>query len=561
MKKNIIAKVSVLLASIMLVCVSLAGCGGLFGGGGDNSAPTPKDYTIQYSDDAGTHTLTVTEGMPYSLENVPYKYGYEFLGLYDAQTGGTQYVGANGASLAPYKDQENKVLFPQFKPIDYTVILDYGNANVTGERSITVAYNSNLPELPKNLTLAHNEFTGWYTETGGKGTQVADAYGNLPVVSVLNEENFKLDESKRVYLYAGFELETYTVTFIFDNDMPSEEVEVPYNTPISQVVPKTRNDKKEAGLTWSKSEDGEVFNGNITDDIILYVQEWAPVIELNGNGAEVTPIVAKAGTTISLPAPTKPLAKFLRWEDENGQIKDITTMPTESTTLNAVWQAKIEFDENGGTDVDDISKPAGESISLPTPTKEGYLFAGWYTADKEQYTQTKMPSAGIALKAGWYKAKEKTIVVIENDISKKVEDGSMDGTHSLKENQRKAIDLSEILEEIPSNGVLISYQLKFRWGNTYQHYSATAQVALYDGKSFSSAYEICKKSLSHGNGEESYCSDSISGEAIIHNNVLYFYYSGAGKGKITLSGGYGYNVAFYDVTFELTYPDITYLYL
>ena len=85
MKKSFIAKMSVLLASIMLVCVSLTGC---FGSGGDNSDPTPKEYTIQYSDDAGTHTLTVTEGTPYSLESVPYKYGYEFLGLYDAQTGG-----------------------------------------------------------------------------------------------------------------------------------------------------------------------------------------------------------------------------------------------------------------------------------------------------------------------------------------------------------------------------------------------------------------------------------------------------------------------------------------
>ena len=404
MKKSVIIKTGIFFASMILICVVLMGCSFF------NS--TPKNYTIQYSDEAGTHTLTVTEGMPYSLENIPYKYGYEFLGLYDAQTGGTQYVGATGASLAPYKDKENKVLFPQFKPIDYTVILNYGEATITGERSFTVAYGTTLPELPRNLVLEHNKFTGWYTEAEEKGTQIADTYGNLPLVSVLNEENFKLDESKRIYLYAGFSLETYTVTFCFDEGLPSEKVAVLYNTPISQIVPKTRNSKKKAGLSWSKSQGGEAFTGNITEDMVLYVKEWAPVIELNGNGADVIPLVAKAGSTISLPAPTKPVAKFLHWEDENGKIQNITKMPSTSMKPDAVWQAKIEFDENGGTDVDDISESAGQSITLPMPEKDGYIFAGWYTADKEEYTQTKMPSTGIALKAGWYKAKEKTVNLI-----------------------------------------------------------------------------------------------------------------------------------------------------
>ena len=544
MKKNLIAKMSVFLACVMLVCVALTGCGGLFGG--NNSDPTPKEYTIQYSDDAGTHTLTVTEGMPYSLESVPYKYGYEFLGLYDAQTGGKQYVGANGASLAPYKDKENKVLFPQFKPIDYTVILDYGEAEIAGERSLTVAYNTNLPELPKNLTLAHNEFTGWYTEAGGKGTQVADTYGNLPVVSVLNEENFKLDDSKRVYLYAGFELEKYTVTFIFDGDIPSEEVKVPYNTPIGQVVPKTRNSEKQAGLTWSKSKGGEEFTGNITDDTVLYVKEWAPVIELNGNGADVTPIVARAGTTVSLPTPTKPLAKFLRWEDENGQPKDITSMPAESTTLNAVWQAKIELDENGGTDVDDISKPAGESISLPTPEKDGYLFAGWYTADKEQYTQTKMPSAGIALKAGWYKTKEKTVNLITG-----IEEWQPRTSPSFSGNKNDTFDLGIKVEK--------KITIKVKWhayiGQNVYGEQVNMYVNFYTQKTISDSYLVTKINF----GGASNPVRKVEKESVleISQSVLYFSWYMEKYSFNWVSDKMGVK----DFYAEVTYPDTTYLYL
>ena len=44
---------------------------------------------------------------------------------------------------------------------------------------------------------------------------------------------------------------------------------------------------------------------------------------------------------------------------------------------------------------------------MPTPVREGYVFAGWYTPDKQPYTTNKMPAAGTLLKAGWYKQKTK----------------------------------------------------------------------------------------------------------------------------------------------------------
>ncbi len=546
MKKKLIAKMSVLLASIMLVCVSLTGC---FGDGG--SEPKTKEYTIQYSDDAGTHILTVTEGMPYTLESVPHRFGYEFLGLYDAQTGGTQYVGANGASLAPYSDKGNKVLFPQFKPIEYTVILDYGEANITGDRSFTVTYNTNLPELPKNLSLAHNVFTGWYTEAGGKGTQVADAFGNLPAVSVLNEEYFKLDDSKRVYLYAGFELEKYTVTFHFEDGMPSEEVKVPYNTPISQVVPKTRNEEGKAGLSWSKSADGDVFNGNVTESIDLYVREWAPVIELNGNGADVTPIVAKAGTAITLPVPTKPLAKFLRWVDENNETAELTIMPATSVTLTAVWQAKIEFDENGGTDVDDISKPAGESISLPTPTKEGYLFAGWYTADKEEYTASKMPSTGIALKAGWYKEEtDQKVLIPSSEYASTMSGGPYIGGNS---DTSFVLKYSDYFSEGTYN-ISVAWHVKLKWD---RNAAGTGYFEIYNSNIISSSSLILKKSF-QDIVSNSYREYTFTTNFQMSDDIYFCWYRILTSGESTWIWP---ELCLRDYYYTISYPDTTYLYL
>ena len=547
------SKIILLLAAVMAFSVLLAGCG-LFDSGKGGGNNTPGTYTIQYTDDAGPHTLTVTEGMPYSLESVPYRYGYEFLGLFDAETGGTQYVGANGSSLAPYADKENKVLFPQFKAIDYTVILDYQGGSVTGDRSLTAAYGSTLPELPKNVTLAHNEFRGWYTKENRNGTQIADEYGLLPVVSVLNETNFVLDDTnRRVTLYAGFELEKHTVTFHFDAGLPEEEVKVPYNTPIGEVVPKTRNGSGEAGLVWSKSPNDtgktNVFDGKVTEEMDLYIVEWAPVIELNVNGGdEVTPVVARAGSAISLPTPTKALAKFLYWENASGQQADITIMPSTSTTLKAIWQAKIEFDENGGEDVNDISEKAGTSITLPTPTREGYIFAGWYTSDKEKYERTTMPSAGIALKAGWYKQKAASKVLVDSNSS------VQSTSHKETFMDKLTLNFSEYLAA-DFNG-LIEVTVKWKQKNTdaSQNYSKSVAVGFYTQRTVSDDYRIARVVYKHTHS--SYENMEKTFTVQLSGNKIY----------VTLASdsnatGWLYNGYVTDFRYELSYPDTTYLFL
>jgi hypothetical protein len=409
MKKKLLSLFSVSLVLVLLCTTFFAGCFGL----GESS----QTYTIQYTDESGTHTLEVESNMPYSIESIPTKTGYEFMGLFDAEEGGTQYVSANGSSLSSFTAKKNMVLFPQYKAKEYTVILDYQGAVVSGSRQLTVSYGSSLPELPTNLQSEHNNFTGWYTKEGCKGTQVADLYGLIPLVSVLNETNFNLSDNSPIYLYAGFEAAKYTVTFHFTQDLATEEVQVSYNTAINQVGQTTRNSNGEAVLTWSTTPNDttgdNIFSGKVTGDMDLYAVEWAPVIELDTNGGNsVNSIVAKAGATVSLPTPTKDMAKFLYWETSDGSQANITTMPTKSIKLKAVWQAKIVFDVNGGTDVIDISEKAGTQIALPIPNKENYLFAGWYTSDKEQYTSTTMPSEGITLKAGWYVAKqvERTVI-------------------------------------------------------------------------------------------------------------------------------------------------------
>ena len=65
----------------------------------------------------------------------------------------------------------------------------------------------------------------------------------------------------------------------------------------------------------------------------------------------------------------------------------------------------ITFNTNEGTSIEPITKKAGESIqALTPPTKEGYVFDGWYLDNntfEQEFTFDVMPAENITLYAKW----------------------------------------------------------------------------------------------------------------------------------------------------------------
>ena len=64
----------------------------------------------------------------------------------------------------------------------------------------------------------------------------------------------------------------------------------------------------------------------------------------------------------------------------------------------------ITFDTQGGSEITPITIRSGESLTLPkTPTKEGYVFDGWYLASNciEEYEDSYVVSTNITLYAKW----------------------------------------------------------------------------------------------------------------------------------------------------------------
>lgn len=65
------------------------------------------------------------------------------------------------------------------------------------------------------------------------------------------------------------------------------------------------------------------------------------------------------------------------------------TPKEEKTVPQTSEQITISFDSNGGTAAKDIKINKGSSITLPTVTREGYEFSGWYLDDTKVSDKTK----------------------------------------------------------------------------------------------------------------------------------------------------------------------------
>ncbi len=112
--------------------------------------------------------------------------------------------------------------------------------------------------------------------------------------------------------------------------------------------------------------------------------------------------VEKNGSAIPPKNPSRIGYSFKVWDKAFDNV-------TEDMNVFAYYEAKeyiIAFDENGGSEIEDIKGEFEKTISMPEdPNKEGYVVEGWYKnaalTDKWNFSKDTVPLNGLTLYVKW----------------------------------------------------------------------------------------------------------------------------------------------------------------
>ena len=140
-------------------------------------------------------------------------------------------------------------------------------------------------------------------------------------------------------------------------------------------------------------------------------EKWGPNYQAKyGKGVTLPTKITSAYT---IPSPTKAGSTFIGWYDTNNDTGNkLTVLPVGyDGTVYAIWSdmlGDVTWELNGGkVDVTLPNKIEGSAYTLPTPTKDGYVFVGWYDNAKGEGTALKSLPVGYkgTVYAIWREAK------------------------------------------------------------------------------------------------------------------------------------------------------------
>ena len=287
--------------------------------------------------------------------------------------------------IADYNLVNNDFLGRNIKATNHVITLDANGGSCSVE-SITMNNNTTYTDLP-TPTRDHYLFDGWYTKkTAG--------------VKVSNGDTF--DSASSITLYAHW-IYKYDVTLdVNADDATGGSLSASYylkDSENDQYI--TISDPSREGYTltgYKITAENATLSGNTitipadTGGNITVTAQWsanAQTVTLNyDNGADPVIINTYYDKTVDLSkySPTKTGYTLSGWKDADGNeygLADVVTVKGDML-LTAQWTANTYtaiFDVNGGNPLAVNTKTVtyGQALGeLPTPTKDHYVFLGWY---------------------------------------------------------------------------------------------------------------------------------------------------------------------------------------
>ncbi len=340
-------------------------------------------------------TTTVNSGDTATPPNyTPTKTGSTFKNWYTTSTGSTLYSTVTITG--------NRTFYAQFNLNRYTVTWDANGGSP--DKTTTQTYSQKLVLPSSNPTRAGYTFAGWFTAASG-GTQVTSS----TVYNILGPTTY----------YAQWKADIYTITFDPNGGFCfASELDTKVGGTLPWLPIPGRTGYEFAGWFTAKTGGTEVTTNTVfTSDSTIFAR-WTPSIytitwdSAGGNPASSTTQQQYDSKIILPEEPQRTGYTFDGWYTSDGtEVTPYDTYTTpEDTTYYARWIADlyITFYANGGEVYGGVSVGFGvgygETVEiLPTASREGYIFDGWFTEPTggTRFTVETIVTSNMSVYAHW----------------------------------------------------------------------------------------------------------------------------------------------------------------
>ena len=343
--------------------------------------------------------IIVQEGTTYLLDKSVILGNYQY----------TQWYASNNFTTQPLVslNASSNVISVYGKPFQFRFTVDYQLNGGTSTESLPSFVELDLPLSVPTPTKVGHTFTGWYTNSN---------------FTTSYDETTPLNRDTTLYARWSVNQYTFTVVSQFQTS-PIAVLTLDYNSTITELPTPSQ-----AGYTfegWFDGDIGVTVGFRIPDRDVTILAKWSineyTLSFVSNQGSTIDSLTVDYLTPITAPdSPTRTGYTFGGWFSNEGLTNPFTftTMPSSDTTLYAQWiinQYTIRF-KSGFDSIPDQQIQMdfnSEIMSLPTLSRPGYTFEGWFDGDIEVTVGFRIPDRDVTLQARWT-ALSSTIIFVSS---------------------------------------------------------------------------------------------------------------------------------------------------
>lgn len=337
-----------------------------------------NSYTMTFVTNGGSPVNPITQnfGSPITIPNTA-KEGYDFAGWYSNIELTTIYTIGTMPS-------NNITLYAKWTASPYTITFNSNGGSLV--TTISANYNDVVTK-PVDPTKLGYTFVDWYRD---EALQTVFVFNTMPVGGAT--------------LYAKWQVNTYTITFVTNGGTAIEPLNALYDSVIAAPTTTKAGYTFEGWYLEDTFTTAYTFNKMGSSNLTLYAKWTAiqySITFVSNGGTEVTSISGIIDQIITKPTdPTKQGYTFLGWYKETDfqTLFVFDKMPLNGQTVYAKWKVNsytLTYVIAGSTINDEIAYQ-GQITLMDGPVIEGYTFVGWLENDVP-FTLTTMPDRDLTL--------------------------------------------------------------------------------------------------------------------------------------------------------------------